>query len=85
MYTYPDYLYHHGILGMHWGIRKTKPVSSIGIKSSNKKSKSNKRLDLKTAAKVGIGIVGAGLAVYGAIKFKNYVRSTNMQYQMAKG
>lgn len=24
MYAYPDYLMHHGILGMHWGIRKAK-------------------------------------------------------------
>lgn len=28
MYQYPDYLYHHGIKGMKWGIRKSRKKNS---------------------------------------------------------
>lgn len=49
MYTYPDYLEHHGILGMRWGIRryvnKDGSLTSQGKThvSNYKKSKLNKK------------------------------------------
>lgn len=30
MTVYSDELYHHGIKGMHWGVRKQRPTSSLG-------------------------------------------------------
>lgn len=41
MYEYPDYLMHHGVKGMKWGVRK-KAVST-GRKVRNKASSLNKK------------------------------------------
>ena len=35
MYQYPDYMYHHGVKGMKWGVRKSR-VKSSGSKKRGK-------------------------------------------------
>lgn len=51
MYTYPDYLMHHGILGMKWGIRKKSPTDVTGV-SKKKLKKQLESSNLKNTKKV---------------------------------
>lgn len=39
-YRYPDYMYHYGVKGMKWGVRKIKAGSNIGRVTANKQSRS---------------------------------------------
>lgn len=60
------FLAHHGILGMHWGSRKSK-VSTARKVSSGKKKKSQTRKDLEAAGTI-VGIFGAPYALVGVGK-----------------
>lgn len=62
--AYSDELYHHGIKGMHWGIRRYRNKGS----SKKHPNKSKKRSKYYKAAAIGAGIIVAGLAVYGGYK-----------------
>lgn len=64
-----DFLEHHGILGMHWGHRKTKSSSNKNRKKSSKSSKVSKGSKLKSALKshkkalIAAGVVGGTAAL----------------------
>lgn len=78
MYQYPDYLMHHGVPGMKWGVRKAKPVSTKSSKkrsqsSSNPKNKSNKKSNRSKYIKIGLAVVGVALAAYGVYKLSKYM------------
>ena len=67
-------LYHHGILGMKWGIRKERPSSG-----SNKKRR--KKIKLTTSEKVALGLGGAGIAtgaVLGALSIRNGIKARKL-------
>ena len=68
-------LYHFGVKGMRWGVRKSKYHS--GPRHSGKKTNSKRNSRLKTAAKIGL----AAGAAYGAYRLtrKNDMYSSLMR------
>ena len=91
MYQYPDYMYHHGVKGMKWGVRKKYQISGTqnnrqakkayktDKRSTNKNSTSKKiKTGLKVAAGVGVTIAAA----YGAHKLGNLM--IQKEYQAAR-
>lgn len=88
-------LQHHGVKGMKWGRRKTRPQSTgTGRRGSQANTdsaqseaarKEARRAKAKKAAKVGAAVVGTALAAYGAKKLHDVVRDKNYQYRMKQG
>ena len=72
-YQNTDELYHHGVLGMHWGHRKARETSN-GIrtekaKTSNNTKKQKKKLTKGQKIAIGTAAVAAALAAgYGGYK-----------------
>lgn len=67
-------LYHFGVKGMKWGVRRNRSLSKGSPKkaSSNKSEAQARREKIKKAAKVGIAVAGTALVAYGAYKiYKN--------------
>ena len=53
-----DYLMHHGVKGMKWGVRHDKPTSGTTRRMSANSKKSN-RFKLSTGTKVALALTGA--------------------------
>ena len=79
-------LYHHGIKGQKWGVRKDKQTpASINkrnaakrIQKESKKQNTNKKqLTAKGATKAAIALVGIGALTVGAIKVVNTSRAVD--------
>lgn len=95
-YNYSDYLMHHGIKGMKWGVRrfqkKDGSLTSAGKKRYSDDSDSTKKTEEQSEAKQRKGlsdkqkkaiIIGASVvAAYGAYKFIDSGKATQM---IAKG
>lgn len=85
---YDDELYHHGIKGMKWGIRRFQNADgSYTSAGKNKRQKespavSNEKKGLsdkqKKAIKIGAAAVATGLAIYGGYKVNQYINKQNL-------
>lgn len=81
-YQYPDYMYHYGVKGMKWGVRKRvkSAVSSTGEKIKNKTNK----MSTKKKVAIGIGVAaGVGAAALGGSYIVNAKRAKRAK-QMVK-
>lgn len=81
---YSDYLEHHGVKGMHWGIRRYQPYSQTGGRKSGKSGKEIGKAAKKagrTAAKLASP---TGYAVYKGSKAAKERRYNNSDYAKAK-
>lgn len=81
MYTRKTELFHYGVKGMKWGIRRTpkelghkKQKSKEDAKSGDEKSGLHLTSGQKKAIAIGAGVVAASLAVYGAYKLGAFDR-----------
>lgn len=90
-YIFTDELYHHGIKGQRWGVRRYRnkdgTLTSDGKKRYNENQKSNKKRKLSTKQKVTIGVAAgtATLAVVGGIAYSKYIKSKAGEMAKAKG
>lgn len=80
-------LYHFGVKGMKWGVRRKRNLVSktrkrVARKELTPEQRSARR---KKALKIGAAVVGTALAVYGAKKFHDVVRDKNLKLHIENG
>lgn len=85
-----DELYHHGIKGMHWGVRRyqnadgslkaagRKRYTEGGKKQLSDEERAARNAKVKKAALIGASAVGVCLATYGGYKFSKWVNQQNV-------
>lgn len=68
---YNDELYHHGVKGMKWGVRRQNTTSAgrgQNTASRGAASPEQRKARIKKAAKIGVAVAGTALAAYGGYK-----------------
>lgn len=71
-------LYHHGVKGMKWGVRKARRIQAREKRRAERDSKltpeqRKKRSNIKKTIIIGSAAVGTCLAAVGSIKVKKYL------------
>lgn len=75
---YSNELYHHGVRGMKWGVRRQRQVSGANQNLSAEQRTAIRKQRAKKAAAVGATVAVAALATYGAYKVSK-VRGMNKE------
>lgn len=75
--VYPNELYHHGILGQKWGIRRFQNPDGTRTAAGKKREKENspsekKKLNKKDAVKIAVGAASTAAIVAGAIYYSKH-------------
>lgn len=66
---YNDELYHHGVKGMKWGVRRqTATVGRQRSTSDGRYSSEQRKSKMKKAAKIGAMVAGTALVAYGGYR-----------------
>ena len=78
---YRNYLAHHGVKGMKWGVRKQRATSGLRRqrRELTPQQKAQRKAKIKTYAKRGAIVAGVLLASYGAYKIHNKKVLNNRQ------
>lgn len=78
-------LYHYGVPGMKWGVRRARQAAVSSTPGKNKLANKNDLKDRAArAAKVGAAVVGTALAAYGTYKLAKVVQNKRQQAAMQK-
>lgn len=81
-------LYHYGVKGMKWGVRRNRSLSTGNPKkaSSNKSEAQARREKIKKATIIGTAVVGTALAAYGTYKASKYLKEKagKLSYESGK-
>lgn len=81
-------LYHHGVKGMKWGVRKNKTQSSktANSKTNTQNTAKNRLTDKqKKALMIGGTVAVSCLAVYGGYKLNQHINKTNAKTALLVG
>ena len=81
-------LYHYGVKGMKWGVRRNRSLSTGNPKkaSYNKSEAQARREKIKKAAIIGTAVAGTALAAYGTYKASKYLKEKagKLSYESGK-
>ena len=82
IYQYPNYLMHHGVKGMKWGIRKKYKPHPRDYKynkeySSDEEAIAAKKAKRKKILKIGAAVTVGLLAAYGLYKYSEFINSSS--------
>ena len=93
VYRYPDYLMHHGVKGMKWGVRKKYKLHPRDYKYNKEYSSdeeaviAEKKAKRKKMLKIGAAVAVGLLAAYGLYKYSEFVNESkvaNKQSEVVK-
>lgn len=72
-------LYHHGVKGMKWGVRRFRNKKKRPMRDESKTSKQNlnKSDKVKKLTKRGAAVAGVVLAAYGGYKVNDFLNSVS--------
>jgi len=84
---FTDELYHHGIKGQKWGIRRYRNEDgSLTKEGEERYARNEKRKSTAKKVAIGAGIVGAGaLTAYGTHKYRQHIRNKASKRQIEIG
>lgn len=75
-------LYHYGVKGMKWGVRKKKPTGTDGRSNGDKQRRKDIAKKVAIGAAVTAALVGG---TYAAVKYKDYINTESARLAVARG